>query len=814
MNGQGKQPARPDGKISALFSRSLSAATRHRFGLLACLIILIPLGFLGLTRIRLGNNIEAMLPADRDVMRGIQFLREAGLSDKIALSLTPAQPNVELSSLFSELDRLAEELAELPLVDTVTVRPPVENILRDITGFSRYAPQLIARADYPEVEKRLTAEAVNQSINGMFTQLLSPGGGFALPFFQNDPLGFSTPQLRALQGLAEAGGYKVNVDQGYLLSEDGEHALIILESPVPITAGTQAKELLDSLDEALKTHGSAFSTRIVSGHRHAVSNEDIIRRDVKWACLIAGTGFFLLFFIGWRDPRAGIIFIIPFLAVLLAINVTSLLLGALSYFILGMAGVVTGISIDYGIHVYVAQKQGGSSAVVKIFKPVTVGALTTVSVFASFFFSSVSGYAELACFSILSILLSLLFALYIIPQVVKPGGLPFRNTLKNRGPLGLKSRWGILTVWVACLVTGLTLIPGLKLDTDIRSFDGSAQSVFDDEAAFQAIWSDEVPPAFLVVEGADFDQAFTEYTRISRRAEDILAEGELKTLAGVWRPRSERIANLDNWKVFWTAERREALRNHLAAARQKFGFADDVFSPFLNWLDTPPEVEESGTREFPPALSPFKPLLERFVIQTDEKIIFLAYFPDAAENLNRLASLCGENEDDCFLVSRNMLALSMSRAIQSEIVKLSVIAVGLIIALLFALLHRPSQVILASIPVFTALICMFGMLRLCGVSLNAASIIAGMVVVGLSIDYGVFMLYEHRGKDDGGLFTAVTLSALTTVTGSGALLFATHPVMRSIAVALSSGVAVGYIAAVLVIPALIDSQLFKPSENG
>ncbi|MDT8391701.1 MAG: hypothetical protein RRC34_14470 [Lentisphaeria bacterium] len=811
MNEHGAQAKSSEKGVNRLFSRCLIMATRHRRGLLIGIAILIPLGFLGLTRIRLENNIEAMLPADRDVIRGIQFLREAGLSDKIALSLTPARPDTELSSLFSDLDRLADELAELPLVDSVTVRPPVENILRDITEFCRYSPQLTAITDASDVSKRVTAEAVNQAVNSMFNQLLSPGGGFALPFFQNDPLGFSTARLRALRNLADAGGYNIHMDQGYLLSEDGDHALMILTSPVPITAGTQAKALLDSLDKVLKTHGSAFSTRVVSGHRHAVSNEDIIRRDVKRACLIAGAGFFLLFVIGWRDPRAGIIFLIPFLAVLLAINATASLLGTLSYFILGMAGVVTGISIDYGIHVYVAQKQGGSAAVTRIFKPVTVGALTTVSVFASFFFSSVAGYAELAWFSILSILLSLLFSLLIIPQVVTPGGLPFRNTLKSRGPFGQKSRRRVLTVWAICLLTGLALIPGLKLDTDIRSFDGSDQAVFDDEAAFQAIWSDAAPPAFLVVEGKEFDQAFTEYARISREAEDLLAAGELNTLASVWRPRAERIANLKNWRRFWTPERRDSLRDHLAAASQTFGFADDAFAPFLTWLDSPPTVENPDSAGFPPALAPFKTLLERFVVQTDEKVMFLAYFPDTAENVDRLASVCGKTDDTCFLVSRNMLALSMSRAIQSEIVKLSIIAMVLIIALLVALLRRPSHVVLASIPVVTALICMFGMLRLCGVSLNAASIIAGMVVVGLSIDYGVFMVYERRSEDDGALFTAVTLSALTTVTGSGALLFAAHPVMRAIAVALSSGVAVGYFAAVLVIPALIDSQLFKRS---
>jgi predicted exporter len=731
MDEPEQQASPPDGMIYQLFLRSLTGVTRHRTRILFFLLLLIPVSLLGLTRIRLGTNIEAMLPADKDVVQGIEFLRTAGLSDTIALSVTPAHSGIALSSLFGQLDRLGDDLAKLPLVDAVTLHPPVENVVRDITSFCHYTPQLIDIKGVPDLEDRLKPATINQAVNSMFNQLLSPGGGFALPFFRNDPLGFSRPQLRALQNLATAGGYQIKVDQGYLLSRDGNHALIILESSVPVTAGAESKQLLKSLSHVLRKHASVFSTLVVSGHRHAVSNETIIRRDVKRACVIAGLGFFLLFFLGWRDARAGIIFVIPFFAVLLAINMTSLILGTLSYFILGMAGVVTGISIDYGIHVYVAQKEGGLPSVAYIFKPVTVGALTTVSVFASFFFSSVSGYGELACFSILSIVLSLILALYIIPILVKPGGLPFRNSLKNRGRYSQRERWIILTTWILFLLTGVVLIPGLRFDTDIRSFDGSAPEIFDDEASFQAIWSDEVPPAFLVVKGPDFETAFAEYSRISQQAQALLNNGELKSLTSLWQPRSARQTHRDNWQAFWTDQRRQNLKEHLAAATAKFGFADDVFTPFVSWLDNPPAVEATEGNEFPASLQPFKPLLKRFVVQTATTTTLLAYFPDTPENIDRLSALKRTEKEHYFLVSRNMLARSMSQAIQSEIFKLSVIAIGLIVVLLFALLHRPGRVLLASIPVITALVCMFGILRHCDPITRENRMISAFLCLGL-----------------------------------------------------------------------------------
>ena len=77
-----------------------------------------------------------------------------------------------------------------------------------------------------------------------------------------------------------------------------------------------------------------------------------------------------------------------------------------------------------------------------------------------------------------------------------------------------------------------------------------------------------------------------------------------------------------------------------------------------------------------------------------------------------------------------------------------------------------------------------------------------MVAVGLCIDYGIFMVYECHYRLDTGTLTAGTLSALTTLIGAGALLFARHPLLFSVGSTMVTGVLAGYVSSMLVLPSL------------
>ena len=62
-----------------------------------------------------------------------------------------------------------------------------------------------------------------------------------------------------------------------------------------------------------------------------------------------------------------------------------------------------------------------------------------------------------------------------------------------------------------------------------------------------------------------------------------------------------------------------------------------------------------------------------------------------------------------------------------------------------------------------------------GCTLTAPALVALMIAVGLSIDYGVFMLYSLQHSIDTGTAKAISISAATTLIGALSLLAARHP---------------------------------------
>ena len=195
-------------------------------------------------------------------------------------------------------------------------------------------------------------------------------------------------------------GYDVVVEDGHFLSRDGRHAMLIVQTTVPMMDATRSKELVRVLSEKIKTLPNFVSADLVGGHFHTVSNEQAIIRDIAMATVVASIGFLLLFLFVFRDVRAFFVILFPLLAVVWAIVVQAIFQGTLSYLVIGFGSAIVGIS-DFGLIVYIAMKRGTDlSQMGKLGKLVFMDAITTIFSFAVLVFSQTRGYQQLAVFSI------------------------------------------------------------------------------------------------------------------------------------------------------------------------------------------------------------------------------------------------------------------------------------------------------------------------------------------------------------------------------------------------------------------------------
>ena len=765
----------------------------------------------GLGSISLENDLELMLPGDDQIRRSMSFLRESHFSDDVIVSLELRSPDRSAEDLIRVAEQLERGL-RAPLVTGVVSGVSRTAMADEIRSLLEYVPELLDAEALSKIDEQLTPEGVGRSLRRSYRQLVSPASTFFTQFVRSDPLGISFGILRSLQELSSSLGYEVELRDGHFLSRDHAHTMLVVQTPVTVTDASGARELVTYLRGELGKLPDFVSADIIGGHLHTISNEDVIKRDVWLALGIAGAAFFFLFVFLFGDFRAGALFLLPVAAVLVAINLSAMVLSHLSYFIVGMGGVVAGISVDYGIHVYMAVRSGGgrAEAVKRVAKPVVTGALTTLSVFAAFFFSSVQGYHQLALFSILSIVLCLACALFLLPHLMSG-----RRRAASKGGSGgggirrLQDFGGvIIACWVVAMLAAIVSVRQLDFNSDIRQFDGSESSVIEAEERFHEVWGGEDPPAVFVVPGGSFEEALGRNGMVYRDAMAVIEGERFASLSAVWPIREERAANRERWREFWKQGRESKLKRLLREEGAVYEFSEDAFAPFFENLHADKEPE-TGLED----LQIFASLRERFVQQRPEGYQLLSFSPDDERSVSRLAGI-SERHPGTFVVSRNALSRALSRSVSSEIVYLFGVAALLVPILAFLLLRDSRLTGLALVPVVTGVMAILGMIPALGLSLNAPILISAMVVVGLCIDYGIFMVYDCHFRLEAGTQTAVTLSALTTLIGAGALLFARHPILFSIGLTMVTGVLAGYVSSMLVLPSLYHRFLEKGARLG
>jgi predicted RND superfamily exporter protein len=154
------------------------------------------------------------------------------------------------------------------------------------------------------------------------------------------------------------------------------------------------------------------------------------------------------------------------------------------------------------------------------------------------------------------------------------------------------------------------------------------------------------------------------------------------------------------------------------------------------------------------------------------------------------------------IVSRLAFSKQLSSAFAHEIILVTELAGVFIILVTVLWIRRPLMIALALLPPIAGVIWGCAAMVFIGRSLDVSNLIAGIMVLGLCIDYGICMVFAYRDGIQSHVFKAVTLSAVTTVLGAGVLLLAKHPALFSIGVTLVAGVSAGYLCAWLTLRAV------------
>jgi uncharacterized protein len=782
-----------------LFERLYRRLAGRRKAVLGVTLLVVLASVLASTRLTIQEDIVAMLPDDgSSAAQEFRLLQLAPFTRKLVITVKGGDP-ANPAALVAAADGIADRLRSEKL-GAVTTGPA------DVTGnffgwLTTMLPNLAAPEDLTKLDAASRPPQVAERLRESYERLLSPEGWALKGSIQNDPLSFSTLALEKLRYLNLIPNLRLV--QNHFVSADGRSAMVVLECKVPMTDSAGSRQLLERVDAACAGLPKGLSASVVSGHRYTLANADTIKRDLSLVLTFNAIAVLVIYLVFLRSLSAIFVFLVPSSILVIATGFMGLWDADVFAVTLGFGGVLLGIADEYAMLIYFSCRQGGkglAEIVGEVARPVLFGAAATLLSFAVMLWSALPGQRQLAIYSMVGIVAALVIALVVLPHLVTPapeGRLPVRG-LGERFRL---PRRLVIGIWLALLALSGWQATKVRFNGDLRAVSLVTPELRRAEDDLARTWGDMRGKALIFAEGKTLEEAMALNDRVFERLSRRLPPGELVSLAPLVPGPAQQQANRDRWRSFWEDGRATALSAELTRAGAAHGFAPDAFAPFLATLRTPaaPATLE-GLRE-----AGMGELVDSLVIRSPDAVRVLTLAPDTpqavAEMGRELQGMKGVR-----LVSQSRFGDSVGHAIMADFSRYLTLTCSLVLLLLAALFRSLKRVLLVLVPVLTGLLCSFGIMGMLGLEFNIFNIAATILIIGLCVDYGIFMVCRLTEGSSHAADRAVLVSGLTTLAGLGALALARHPSMHSIGITVLLGIGTGIPAALLVIPALCRKE--------
>jgi uncharacterized protein len=759
-----------------------------------CIAALVVVGTLFMTQVPLREDISVMLPdSDPAFIRSYQLLDAAPFTRNIVIDLE-AQDAEQVALLTETAERLSERLGP-PYISGVIGGMSAEAGAGLLDWLYAHSPQLFTENDAAALVAKVAPDQVAASLQSSLQALTGPEGVWVRRWLARDPLGFRNQVFRKLGAVAMLPD--VRIEGGFLMDPNGRHVLLVAQTPVSMGDSQAGRQLLDYLNGVIsQTVPSTIRAHVVCAHRYTVANADTIKKDLVVVFVASSIAMIAIFVSLLRHWRVLFVFAVPCLAVFAAVLLTAVVFRRLSAITVGFGAVLLGIADDFGLHVYYTLRQqprDPAQAVAHLAVPEVVSWATTVGVFVVLLWSGIPIQRQLAIFSTIGLTVALGLAFLWLPHWVM-GGRPNRTltlpAMNRPRPCWTIGVWSLLT---------LALLPicwQVQFDGDLRKVGVVPQDVLADEHTIRDVWADPRGRALAIIRTGDMESRLRANEQVYATLSQRWGLGELVSLAPLLPSHATQLANIARWRQFWKEQGRlEQLREALNAQGAKLHFAAGTFEPFIQSLEKDPEP--FGVEDLRQAAGP---LLDTLFIQQPTDVGLISLLPDN-EQLTEAFGTANQNlPPGVELVSQKQFASVLRNTLEGDFRRFILLAMITVVFVTTAILRRGSQVVLSLLPALTGLEVMLATMVLLGLKVNLFNVAASVLVLGLSIDYGVFMAcvgHERNRATDLALFT----SALTTVSGFGVLALAHHPALFSLGITVVLGIIPAMISALIVVPA-------------
>jgi len=804
------------------YSRIYLWLAAHRWLAIGAALLLAIVAVIVSTRVDLEEDILATLPQHDPVVDDYRYtLRKFRQIDRVYIDVSVEQLGAD--KLTAAADAVFTRLSTNADYTRVMYRIEVGGQRKVVDFLTGALPNLFTDDDVKVLETKLQPDEIRSYLTTMRRKLAGPEGMVLKDVVAADPIAMSALVVNKVLPLQTGFGDAQIVD-GRITSGDGKHVLILAEPKFTSSNSGQSAALVNNLLQLARDVENEFpGVRVAStgGHRMTVDNATLIKGDATRCIFLGMTAMLLLCVTAYRRKwLAPVTFLPSLFGTIIAGAVLVFWDQHISAIATGFATIAIGITVDYGIYVVyhldnaATDRHSAGKIVGRLLLPTIIGALTIIAAFIVLACSPMHGYQQLGIFGAVGVLMSALFALFVLPLIVplpkKQEVAPLRFTRWMENFHAWQKRWRpllLLGVVVLTIVTAFG-IKRLRFEGDITKMNGITDATRQDEALIRHTWGDALGMTLVVARGDTPDAALAENDRAKALLSAQTNVAGIFSLASVCPSAATQETNIQRWQNFWTSERQSQLHQSLQQIGGELGFRTNAFAPFWKTVEEHPALLTLDMFRGTPLE---QALNERVALGTnDNAISTLIKLNDRSQAGKLRAALPG-----MILLDQQDFANHIAAQAKAGVgffLFWTAVAVALIVYLALAYIEL---VIATLLPLGLGLFWTLGLMGLLGLPIDMMNCVFVIFIIGIGEDYSVFLatskLDEWRGHPQriAATSASVMISALTTICGFAVLVFAKHPVLFSMGTTVLLGMACAFAATLVLTPACMDLLLFK-----
>lgn len=792
------------GQLAARIVQFFIAKKWIFFLLFTSICLLLSIGF---SKLIVEEDIYSVFPKGQKYKEFSEILKHNNLNKQVVFSI---DANEDFDENYDILDGLKETLEGTfgkELTDIQIYRNVDEQAL--VSYLQSAAVVSLDSSDYSAIEEKVKKENIEIQLAQVANKLKGSASVFTGQFWAKDPLLLLTDKLQAFNTQSDSSNYEV--EDGIVFTN--KKATIVFFATLTIDSKNTDQlvafdKKLTDFTSGLKKTQPELNFDYFGTFQIAAANAVQVKNDTFITLIISLSLILLLLIFNYRSILAPLYFILPAaFGILSGVGMVGFIHPEISAISLATAGILLGIVLDYSFHFFTHYKDSGNliDTVKEISAPMLIGSFTTVAAFAALLFTDSVVLQNFGLIALFTLIGSALFTVLFLPVLVHTFKIKLSNKVKVRAKKKVNRLF--LRLGVVAIVAGTLFFlwqgTQMNFDADLNNLSYHPKELKDKEDALTGINPEHQKKIYVFANASSQERAkeinYHLFKALDSKKEELNIS-ELVSIAPYSIPENEIINATNKWQSFW--QQQPGTIQKIKIAGLEHDFSENAFQPFYQLVSDSNLGLENGN-EIVNELG-----LSKFYYSDAQNHSYLTSIVVDRANLTECKQLINSVEGT-YILDLTSIAEDMLSTVKADFNFLLFFSSLLVFLSLLIVYGRLELALFAFFPMILAWVWILGISQLFGIEFNFVNIIITTFIFGLGDDFSIFitdgLIQKYKTNTDAitSYKSAIVLSGVTTIIGTGVLYFAKHPAIHSIGV-----ISVVGITTILLITLYIQPHIF------